>query len=125
METWKLCKAFQFIMAYPRKTGLMPIKYNYSTKRFETETDKLYLVYYYPRLAFALARNIILVWSLSSEIFVQKSFIISEGTSVVRLFYYLPISIFSIVNLSTVAYKKDEIASTLNTFLVFYDRFQS
>jgi len=125
METGKISEAFRFILQLARGAAIVPITYNTTLSRFELMHSRTYIAYYYSRLGFEVLRIIGITIFLYREIFVLKGFDFGDGTSIVRLFFFFPISVTALANILIITIRKAEITSTLNTFLRYYSRFQS
>lgn len=124
MEIWKISKAMEFIFQFTGRVGILPIFYKKSAKRFEVMSSPWYLLYFYTRLLFDASRIILTTFTFFRILFYDQTFDFSDVYSVLRFFLLLPVSIAAFLNIFVITLKREELVSTINTFLNFYDRFQ-
>jgi len=124
MDVPKIAKTLATITFLPKLIGLLPIKYCKIKGEFVVIESRRYWFIYYINLSVAIVLKILALSSLIVDIFVHKYFSFRKQGNVLRAFYYLPISLYSLMNMTQTRRKIHEVPATLNTFLKFYQLFQ-
>ena len=124
MESKQLVLALRGIIGMQRAFGVLPITYNKTTNEFCVTRSKLYIAVYNVRLLVAVSFKFVTIASLIHRIFITKTFDLKDQASVMQLFYFLPISIYSFSNIYSAYSRTHQMASLLNTFLSFYGKYQ-